>query len=97
MDGRNNGLAGPPRPNTVLGLRAAGTVMRIELCAAATVHWSPDNWRSVRDTPTRESGFGTFFVDLDTAALQPGDAVVFTLRWQADGRWQGEDYRLTAR
>ena len=75
---------------------AAGTVVRIELCRAATVHWSVDNWRRVQDTPTRESSFGTFFADLDTAALQPGDAVVFTLRWQADGRWQGEDYRLTA-
>ncbi len=33
--------------------------------------------------------------DLATAELQPGDAVLFTLYWPDEGRWEGVDYRLS--
>src|SRR5581483_3516588 len=34
---------------------AAGGVLRVELPAAATVHWTIEGWRGVHDTPTRDS------------------------------------------
>ncbi len=72
----------------------AGSILRIELLAAAAVHWSADGWHSVYDTPTQDSGLGVHFVDLDTAGLRLGREVVFTFRWLAEGRWEGVDYRI---
>jgi glucoamylase len=69
-------------------------VLRIELLAAATIHWSSDGWRSIRDTRTRDSGVGVHFADLDTSELEIGAEVVFTIRWLAEQRWDGTDYRL---
>lgn len=72
----------------------SGSVLRVELPAAATVHWSADGWRTARDTQTRDSGLGIHFADLDTAELPPGSEVVLTLYWPATDRWQGVDYRV---
>jgi glucoamylase len=72
-----------------------GHWLRIEVLAAATVHWSTDGWRSVRDTPTQDSGFELHFADLDMTGLAAGDELVFTFRWSAADRWEGIDYRLT--
>jgi glucoamylase len=60
----------------------------------AVVHWSVDGWQNVEDTPTKDSGLGTHFADLDTARLKPGDGVVFTLYWPGPDRWEGADYEL---
>ena len=75
--------------------QAAGHRLRVEVLAAATIHWSGDGWRSVRDTPTRDSGLGVHFADLDTAELPVGCEIVFTMHWLAADRWEGTDYRLT--
>jgi glucoamylase len=69
--------------------------LRVEVLAAATIHWSTDGWRTVRDTPTQDSGLGLHFADLDTAGLAPGGKVVFTMHWSTADRWEGTDYRLT--
>ncbi|MGH7034315.1 MAG: glucan 1,4-alpha-glucosidase [Stellaceae bacterium] len=72
----------------------AGRVVRIELSSTALVHWSTDGWRTVHDTPTEDSGLGIHFADLGTRGLKPGDAVVFTIYWFAENRWEGVDYQL---
>jgi glucoamylase len=72
----------------------AGRVLRVEVPAVATVHWSVDGWRTVHDTPTRDSGFGIHLADLDTAAIATGGGIVFTLFWPDENRWEGVDYRL---
>ena len=74
---------------------SVGHMLRVEVLAAATIHWSGDGWRSVRDTPTRDSGLGVHLADLDTAGLAAGSDVVFTMRWLAADRWEGADYRVT--
>ncbi len=73
---------------------AAGHLLRVEVLAAATIHWSSDDWRSLRDTPTQDSGLGVHFADLDTAGLAAGGEVVLTMRWLSADRWEGTDYRL---
>jgi len=73
---------------------AAGRILRIELPAVASVHWSADGWQTVHDTPSRNSGFGVYFADLDTAKLPAGSTLIFTIRWTADSRWEGIDYKL---
>jgi glucoamylase len=73
---------------------AAGKILRVELPRPATVHWSGDQWRSVADTPTQATAFGTHYADLDTEGLVPGDAVALTFYWPNDERWEGTDYRI---
>ncbi len=74
---------------------ALGNMLRVEVLAAATIHWSSDGWRTVRDTPTQDSGMGLHFADLDTAMLAAGCDVVFTMHWSTAEHWEGMDYRLT--
>jgi len=33
-------------------------------------------------------------VDLDTADLAVGDEIVFTLYWNDERRWDGQDFRI---
>jgi glucoamylase len=73
----------------------SGSILRVELLAAASVHWSSDGWRTIRDTPTRDSGLSIHFADLDTAELQSGAEVIFTFYWPATERWEGTDWRVT--
>jgi len=82
------------RFNNKCSALAAGGVLRVELPAAATVHWTVEGWRGVHDTPTRDSGFGMHVADLDAAGAAAGGELVFTIRWAADDRWEGNDYRL---
>jgi glucoamylase len=70
----------------------AGMALRIELTAAAVVHWSADAWNTVVDTPTVDTSLGVHFADLPTAALHAGTTLRFTFRWCDEDRWQGEDY-----
>jgi glucoamylase len=72
----------------------AGRIVRVELPSTASIHWSLDNWRTLHDTPTQDSGLGIHFADLATADLKADDAVVFTIHWTAEDRWEGTDYRL---
>src|SRR6185437_5039463 len=72
----------------------AARILRIELPAIAIVHWSADDWRTMHDTPTRDSGFGTHVADLDTAAVAARGEIVFTFFWPAGNRWEGTDYRI---
>ena len=72
----------------------AGRILRIELPDVALIHWSPDDWRTVRDTPTQDSGFGMHYADLDTAELAIGHHVDLTVYWPVQDRWKGVDYRL---
>lgn len=72
----------------------SGSLLRVELPAAATVHWSSDGWSTIHDTQTLDSGLGIHFADLDTADLEAGREVVLTLYWPAADRWEGVDYRV---
>lgn len=72
----------------------AGQILRVEILAAASIHWSIDGWHTSHDTPTQDSGFGVHFADLATAELPVGGQVVFTFYWPAANCWEGVDYRL---
>jgi glucoamylase len=70
-------------------------ILRIEIGAAVVVHWTLDEWRTIHDTPSRDSGLGMHFVDIPTAECTAGSAVVFTFFWPEARRWEGVDYRIT--
>ena len=70
----------------------AGRSLRVEVLAPAIVHWSTDNWRTVHDDETRDTGLGVYSVDLPTQAAADGTRIDFTLYWPEAGRWEGTDF-----
>ncbi len=69
--------------------------LRIVLLAPAVVHWSIDDWKSYQDSPTKDSGLGTYTLDLPTASLPTGGKVVFTFFWPSQNRWEGTNYSVS--
>ena len=69
--------------------------LRIVLLTPGRVHWSVDNWTTSHDTDARDTGLGTYVVDLPTATLPAGGQAVFTFFWPAENRWEGTDYSVT--
>jgi glucoamylase len=71
-----------------------GNVLRIELLAEATVHWTVDNWQTETDTQTRETGLGVSLVDLPVQKLPAGTILIFTFHWSASNTWEGTDFLI---
>lgn len=70
----------------------AGKILRVETLTSAVVHWSADSWRTVCDSPTRDTSFGVHVADLETSSLVIGDRVDFTFYWPDDDRWKNTDF-----
>jgi glucoamylase len=72
-----------------------GKKLRIELLAAARIHWTADDWGTSHDDDTREIGFGIHLVDLQTQNVAPGARIRFTFYWHGAQRWEGIDFTVT--
>src|ERR1700683_1493646 len=68
--------------------------LRLLLLNPAAVHWSIDGWKTSQDTNARDTGLGTYVLDLPTASMPPGGEVVFTFYWPLENRWEGKDYSV---
>ncbi|MQA92316.1 MAG: hypothetical protein GEU90_19160 [Gemmatimonas sp.] len=82
-------------PNNKRRSISTGQVLRIQTLAPVSVHWSADDWRTVRDDQATEVDLGVWHADLATDALPPTDVIRFTLFWREEQRWQEEDYAIT--
>lgn len=71
-----------------------GRALRVETREPALVHWSADGWRTVSDTPSRDTGLRVHVADLPTSGLRAGAQILFTLRW-LPGRWEGVDHTVS--
>ncbi|MDZ7343932.1 MAG: glucan 1,4-alpha-glucosidase, partial [candidate division KSB1 bacterium] len=71
-----------------------GKTLRLEVLAPANVHWSTDNWRTVHDTETRDTGLGVHVADLPTGALPAGSTILFTFYWLNANRWEGVNFAV---
>ncbi len=69
--------------------------LRLLTPAPATVHWSADEWRSVQDLETKDSGLGCWFIDLPSARFPAGTKFIFTFRWK--DRWESRDFIVEIR
>jgi glucoamylase len=69
-----------------------GKILRVELLASATVHWTCDDWRTATNTGTRDAGLGIHLADLPIEALHAGSQVTFTFHWSVANRWEGKDF-----
>src|SRR5262245_331354 len=72
-----------------------GKRLRIELLAAARVHWTADEWATSHDDDTREIGSGIHLVDLATQNVPRGSHIRFTFYWRDTERWEGMDFAVT--
>jgi glucoamylase len=68
--------------------------LRIVLLNPALVRWSIDGWKSSQDTNTRDTGLGTYILDLPTASLPAGSQVGFTFYWPQEKRWEGTNFNV---
>jgi len=53
-----------------------------------------DGWKTSVDTNTRDTGLGTYVLDLPTASLPAGSKVMFTFYWPQESRWEGTNYTV---
>ncbi len=73
-----------------------GKTLRIALLSPATIHWSMDDWKTVFDIHTRDTGLGVHVADLPTEKVPVSYQIVFTFKWDQDARWEGVDYTVVA-
>ena len=69
-----------------------GKKLRIITDAPAAIRWSFDQWKTINDSQTRDTGLGCGYVDLPSEGLSAGANILFTFHW-AD-RWEGRDFRV---
>jgi glucoamylase len=72
----------------------SGKILRVELPAPASLHWSTNDWKTTKDTKTKDSGLGLHYVDLDLSKLKEGSKVIFTMHWLEEDRWEGDNYTV---
>lgn len=82
------------RFNNRLSVVPAGKTLRLELQASATVRWSLDDWTTVNDTSTVETGFEGHFVDLPTQDAAEGQLIVFTFLWLDKNQWENRNFTI---
>jgi glucoamylase len=83
------------RFNNKLRAVAPGATLRVETLAPARVRWSDDEWRTVRDAESVDSGLGVWYADLPIASLSAGATVRFTFFWPEVGHWEGVNFVVT--
>ncbi len=75
----------------------AGQSLSVLLPAPAIVHWGVDQWGTITDTPTRDTGIGVHVADLPVATLRAGQCMDFTWRLTDPDRWAGKDFHVDVR
>lgn len=78
--------------NHKIRILPAGKILRITTPASAIIHWSDDDWNTVHDTTTRDTGLAIHIADLATESLPEGKQVKFTIYWPDTGHWEGTDF-----
>jgi glucoamylase len=73
-----------------------GYVLRIQAPASFRLHWSGDEWQTVKDTPSSTTTLGVDFVDIPILSAQQAP-IHFTFFWTADDRWEGHDYAVSVK
>ena len=77
-----------------IGHIARGMRLYIGLHSAAVVRWSMNNWQSLRNLPTQDSGIGLHIAEIDTRDLPTGAGIDFTYRLASNGEWVGQNFRI---
>lgn len=68
-------------------------ILRIEVTAAAVVHWSTDGWKSHHDTETRDTKVGMHLADIKIDPNNSG-SVDFTFYWKEAKHWENKNFSV---
>lgn len=72
----------------------SGVRLYIGLHQPSLVRWSKDNWQTLRNLPTWDSGIGLHIAEIDSSSLQPDEGIEFTYRHAADAEWVGRNFKI---
>ncbi len=67
-----------------------GRALRLITEAPAAIRWTFDNWKTVNDSESTDTGLGCWFVNVPAGNLATGAKIIFTFRWGE--KWEGRDY-----
>ena len=79
------------KPNRQIRSVKRGYTLRIQVLAPFRLHWSGNEWQTVKDTPSSATTVGIEFVDIPIRPEQRAP-IRFTFFWTASDRWEGRDY-----
>jgi glucoamylase len=82
------------RFNNKIRSMPSGKTLRVELLAAAVVHWSIDGRVTFKDSKTSRNQFGIHVADLPVADVAPDGTIVFTFFWPDAGHWEDEEFSV---
>ncbi|MDF5710355.1 MAG: glycoside hydrolase family 15 protein [Nostoc sp. S4] len=71
-----------------------GYTLRINALASFELHWSQDNWQTVKDTLSTSTKLGVNFVDISIYDNQQ-QPITFTFFWIESSKWEGRNYTVT--
>jgi glucoamylase len=80
------------KPNRQVRRVAVGHRLRIQAPRPFLLHWSCDQWQTVEDTESQDSGIDIHFVDLPVESR--AHSIVFTFLRRNNLMWEGQDYEV---
>ena len=80
------------KPNRQVRMMRRGYTLRLQAPRSFRLHWSHDDWKTVKDTQSVTTSLGVEYVDIDMPSSST--AVVFTFFWDEDNKWEGRDYKV---
>ena len=63
----------------------AGALLRVQASSPFVLHWSDDEWKTVKDTASTPTAVGVEYVDIEVAASQTAP-LWFTFFWPQESR-----------
>ncbi len=74
-----------------------GQTLRVETLDPVQLRWSPDDWRTVGEETSLDTGLGVHVIDLSSENVSPGHAFQFTFYWPGAERWEGKNFEVKVR
>jgi glucoamylase len=81
------------KPNRRARVVKKGYTLRVQVPAPFRLHWTGDEWGTVKDTPSSATTLGIDFVDIPITAAQHAP-IRFTFFWPESNSWEGRDYMV---
>jgi glucoamylase len=81
------------KPNRRVRVVRKGYALRVQAAASFHLHWTGDEWSTVKDTSSSATTLGIDFVDIPITAAQRAP-IRFTFFWPGSNSWEGRDYMV---
>ncbi|MGA8375442.1 MAG: glycoside hydrolase family 15 protein, partial [Candidatus Sulfotelmatobacter sp.] len=81
------------KPNRRVRVVKKGYTLRVQAPAPFHLHWTGDEWGTVKDTSSSATTLGIDFVDIPIIATQRAP-IRFTFFWPESNSWEGRDYMV---